>query len=310
MYLILAGLLFVLSEIAAGAEIRVLILLSERSGAYLEVAQVIQSGLNDRHSPVSVEVTDVASFTRSGLETPMPGLLVAVGVKASEAVARLNTHPPTLNLLIPRQSFERLVKSSGNPDPQLFSAIYLDQPYSRQLELIRIMLPGHMRIGVLATPASRELVKRIGLAARQKKLQLVTREISPGEELIPALQQLLPEVDVMLALPEPLIFNNANIQGILLTTYRYKTPMLAFSPAYVRAGALAALYTSSAQVGAEAAEVISKAIAGKNSILPPPRYPKDFSISINQQVARSLEIIMDEEPILYEKLRRSSEQDL
>lgn len=306
--LLAAGLLFALSG-AALAETRLLILLSERSGAYLEVAQAIQAGLNDKHSSLVVDVADTASLPRSGPETSQPNLVVAIGVKAAEAAAHLNAHPPVLNLLIPRQSFERLVKPNGNPEPQLFSAIYLDQPYARQLDLIKLMLPGRVRVGVLSGPASREAVKRLSLSARQKKIQLVTREISSNEELLPTLQLMLPEVDVLLAVPEPAIFNNANIQGILLTTYRYKNPMLAFSPSYVRAGALAALYTSPAQMGAEAADVISKAVAGKSITLPLPRYPKDFSISINQQVARSLEIFVDEESILYEKLKRSLEQD-
>lgn len=291
------------------AETRLLILLSERSGAYLEVAKAIQAELNYKHSPLVVEVADSTSFPRSGSETSYPNLIVAIGVKAAEAAASLNAHPPVLNLLIPRQSFERLVKSSGNPESQLFSAIYLDQPYARQLELIKLMLPGRSRVGVLSSPASRESVARLSLPARQKKIQLVTRGVGSNEELLPTLQLMLPEVDVLLAVPDPVIFNNANIQGILLTTYRYKNPMFAFSPAYVRAGALAALYTSPAQIGAEAAEVISRAVAGKSILLPLPRYPKDFSISINQQVARSLEIIVEDESILYEKLRRSLEQD-
>lgn len=306
--LIVIGMLLSVLPNSAQAESRLLLLLSEKSGAYLEVAQVIQSGLKDKKSQLVIHVTDVDELARSGIPL-QPHLVVAIGVKAAEAAAHLDTHPPVLNLLVPRQSFERIVKLNGNPESQKISAIYIDQPYGRQLDLISLMFSDQKRIGVLYGPSSKGAINSLANSARQRKVHLVAREVDSEDELISDLKLLLAEVDVLLAIPEPTVFNNLNIQGILLTTYRFGDPVIAFSPSYVRAGALAALYSSPAQVGIEAVEAITKMLRGSMIVLPPPKYPQNFSISINRQVARSLGITIDEESVLYEKLKRSAEQE-
>lgn len=306
--LIVIGLLFSVFPEIAQAESRLLLLLSEKSGAYLEVAYAIQSELKDRKSHLVVSMSDTDELAHSGM-TIQPQLIVAIGVKAAEVAAQIDAHPPVLNLLVPKQSFERIAKSNSTAEVQRFSAIYIDQPYSRQLELIRIMFTDQKRIGVLYGPSSRGSINALSSAARQKKLQIVAREVGAENELISVLKSLLSEVDVLLALPEPTVFNNFNIQGILLTTYRFGDPVIAFSPSYVRAGALAALYSSPDQVGTEAVDAIIKMVRGNSIVLPSPQYPQTFSISINRQVARSLGIAVDEESVLYEKLKKWVEQE-
>ena len=306
--LIVIGILLSVFSNIAQAESRLLLLLSEKSGAYLEVAQAIQSGLKDKKSQFVINVTDVEELARSGVAL-QPQLVVAIGVKAAEVAAHLDSHPPVFNLLVPRQSFERIVKLNGNPELPKISAIYIDQPYNRQFDLIRLMFSDQKRVGVLYGPSSKGAINSLANSARQRKVHLVAREVNSEDELISVLKLMLAEVDVLLAIPEPTVFNNFNIQGILLTTYRFGDPVIAFSPSYVRAGALAALFSSPMQVGTEAVEAIIKMLRGNMIVLPPPQYPQNFSISINRQVARSLGITIDEESVLYEKLKRSAEQE-
>jgi hypothetical protein len=44
-------------------------------------------------------------------------------------------------------------------------------------------------------------------------------------------------------------------------------------------------------------------------VLPPPEYPKYFSVSLNYQVARSLAINVSDEMALFQKLKRTVEQE-
>lgn len=69
-------------------------------------------------------------------------------------------------------------------------------------------------------------------------------------------------------------------------------PLVGFSPAYVKAGALLALYSTPAQVGARGGEVLRQALAGK--VLPSPQWPREFVVAVNQDVARSLGFALDE----------------
>ena len=124
---------------------------------------------------------------------------------------------------------------------------------------------------------------------------------------LPELKRLLGESDVLLAVPEPLIYNRNTIQSILLTTYRHEVPLLGFSPSYVKAGAIAAVFTMPEQIGQQAAEMIQHLAAERR--LPLPQSPRYFSVGVNAQVARSLGIGLDDEISLINKLKRTSESE-
>ena len=82
-------------------------------------------------------------------------------------------------------------------------------------------------------------------------------------EIYPALTKVLASADVILAMPDPMIFNNGTIHNILLAAYREERPLIGFSPAYVRAGALAAVYSTPQQIAHQIAETIQRALDGQ-----------------------------------------------
>lgn len=77
--------------------------------------------------------------------------------------------------------------------------------------------------------------------------------------------------------------------------------MMAFSPAYVRAGALLAVYSTPTQIGQQAGALARGVLLGQP--LGVPQYPLQFEISVNEHVARSLGLKLDADQ-LAERLRR------
>ena len=66
---------------------------------------------------------------------------------------------------------------------------------------------------------------------------------------------------------------------------------MAFSPAYVRAGALLSLYTTPSQIGVQAAAMAKTVVQG--APLPAPQYPLEYEVGVNEYVARSLGLMLD-----------------
>ena len=188
-------------------------------------------------------------------------LVVTVGLAAARAViartGTLPTQPPTLCLLIPRQAFERLAPR-GDGRPRRISAVYLDQPLSRQLDLLRIALPGRNRIGVVLGPTSAGVANDLREGARERDLTINTAEIAESSGVYAALQRVLPASDALLALPDPVAFNATTVYGMMLTTYRAQVPVIGFSEGLVKAGALLGLYSTANQVGRQGAEVAGR----------------------------------------------------
>ncbi|OIQ90754.1 ABC transporter substrate binding protein [mine drainage metagenome] len=258
----------------------VVVVASAESADY---AQAI-AALSEQLPRGTVTVVAAADFpTRAA---PPPELYIALGSAAARALAAVEEagHVPQLYALLPRQRFERIVGSRKTP--RSLSAIYLDQPFSRQLDLLHLALPGARRIGVLWGPGSRLLAPALATAASARNLRLVEATLAPDQPLYPALARALDRADALLAVADPLVYNGNTIENLLLASFRAGVPLVAFSPAYVRAGALLGLYSTPAQIGTQAGTMARALLQGRS--LPAPQYPTEFTVEINRHVARAL----------------------
>lgn len=278
---------------------RVTVVLSDDSAPYQEVYQVIRAYLDDTsHEVIRVyaEKLNAASLSESRLA-------VAVGVRAAESLAALPVQPPVLAVLVPRAWYVKTGRTRlSNGGGRSASAIYLDQPLERQVRLIRQAFPEVRRVGMLVSAEQSGLVGELDEALQAQRLGLVHVTLSGEERLITALENVLSDAELLLAVPDPLIFNRNTAQSLFLTSYRYRAPVLGYSRSLTRAGALLSLHSSPAQIGRQAAEWVKGAIQGVPVNLPPPAHPAYFSISINEQVARSLGFTLPPEIELEKRL--------
>ncbi len=278
------------------------IALSDAGGVYVETAEALRAEVERTHpGRIDWRVAHSAQFRKT---RPEPQWVVAVGSAALRDMQDLFADDPTppllLAVLIPRLAFERLADPSRLRAGQI-SAVFLDQPPARQMELARLAIPSLRAVGVLLGGESRAAAAALEKAARERGFELLARQVV-GDGLFPALQALLPEVDGLLAVPDPLVFNSQTATNILAATYRRRIPLIGFSPAYARAGALVSLYSSPDQIGVRGGEVLRQAFSSR--ILPPPQWPRDFVVRVNQDVARSLGLSI-EEAQLAQQLRRA-----
>lgn len=275
------------------------VVISEAGAAYSEVADEIRRRLEPA-AKVSVYSTAAGALAeQSGAR-----LFVAVGARAATQLAAAPGRAPLLVTLMPREAFERLAaggQREGGPRPM--SAVHIDQPFARQMALARLALPEAKRIGVLLGPSSSSGYNALVSAALEKGLRLDARQVAQEDDLAPALLALLPEVDLLLALPDAAVFNAGSIQMILLSTYRHRRPLIGFSPSYTRAGAILSLFSTPRQIGAQAADMLRTALAGGR--LPPPQYPREFQVAANPHVAHSLGLHLDGEQDLLQRLRET-----
>ncbi|MBZ0092012.1 MAG: hypothetical protein K8F27_07300 [Sulfuricellaceae bacterium] len=282
----------------------VALVLSEEGGAYAEVADKIRMALTQKTQPaprfslLSLEAFGEKLRAPASLDADV---VVAIGSAAAQAAAT-NPRVPVLSVLVPKAAFERVAAARGRADPARFSAVYLDQPIARQLQLVRAVLPGRLRLGVLASAQSGTALAQLRTATRDGRFKLAVEKIDRQEEIVPALNRLLHDNDVLFSFPDPLIYNRYTVQDILLTTYRYRVPVIGFSPSYVKAGALAAVYSTPAQIGQQVAEILYPLLQDPGRGLPAPQFPKYFSVSVNYQVARSLGIEIEDEAALHGQL--------
>ena len=227
-------------------------------------------------------------------------LVIALGVRALDASSKLKHTTPVIGVFTPLPTFNSLLERSRR-DLGNFSAIVVDQPYMRQMSLIKTILPKANNIGILlGTTSSQygELLKDVG---EKSGLNIQEENIYQEVDLIPKLKKVLEATDALMVIPDPLIYSRETAQPILLTSYRHQKPVFGYSQSYVRAGALAAVVSNSKQLAKQAAEMAIKSQPAPG-LLPPPQTPKYFSVKLNYQVARSLNIPLMDEDTIYKKM--------
>lgn len=298
--LLLAWLLTGLAGAVRATEPVVLIVSSERSTAYQEAAQAVTGELARMGEPRR-EVPQLSVSALADYRGPAPRLLIALGTEACSHLARGPANAPVLCTLLPRASFERVLRESGRRVGPTFSAVYLNQPAGRQLDLVRLALPQARRVGVLWGADTQGQAALLEAAVRARGLEVVSAAIGAEEPVFNGLKKILDEADVLLATANPQIYNSNTIQNILLASFRAQVPMLAFSPAYVRAGALLAVYSTPTQIGLQAGALARGLLQGQ--ALGGPHYPVQFEVGVNEHVARSLGLKLDAAS-LAERLRR------
>lgn len=265
---------------------RVVVVTSERSGAHEETLSALRNAL-----AADLPVGDIGIFETPQLDNDILGsarIIVTIGTQAAKAVGARGVRQPVLNTLLPRDAYESLQTSLPG---QRSTAIFLDQPVQRQVALLGAALPDRATLALLVGPGSEGLSRRVASAAREQRLQVSIERVATDDEIYPALERLLVEPTVLLALPDATVFNSYTIQNVLLTSYRRRTPLIGFSPAYVRAGALLALYSTPAQIARQAADAVRDVLAGSG--LPPPQGPREFEVATSPNVARSLGIELE-----------------
>lgn len=301
-YLLLSLWLLLMAGVGAFAGPAVVIVSSERSPAYVEAAEALVSELQrlglSRYDMLQLTA---AEWSASGPLTPK--LFVSLGSVAADLLAKAELRAPVLCTLLPRSSYERILLSHGRRSSAQFSALYLDQPLSRQLDLIHLALPEVRRVGVLLGPESQTKVPALSTLAPFRGFQMVVTNVGRDDQLFPALKRTLEDTDVLLAIADPLVYNSSSIQNILLASFRAKVPLVAFSPAYVRAGALMALHVTPAQIGVQAG-ILSWGVLQDKALPSSPIYSRDFSVAVNEHVARSLGLSLDAVALREQLLRK------
>lgn len=268
---------------------RVAVLLSAGGDTYRLIAEELAFGLAD--TPVEISVFTLSEEEKAPaliarLSDGKFDLVVAIGTSATQYVSRNAPAVPLLAIYIPQHSYRTIFQQY--PHTARRSAIFLDQPLNRQFALIRVLLPGYERVGVLLSEHSQQEFIALQEAAAIHNMDVHIVEVNDGEDPVDKMKRVVDESDVLLVVPEPRLLNPTRAKWLLYHAYRHSKPVIAYSRSFVTAGALAAIYSEPVQVGAEAADVIRRYFADEGFPEEEGIYPQRYSASSNGFVARSL----------------------
>lgn len=288
----------VLNASTVFAEARIEVILSENTVVYRQVAEQVQRHLQFNSNLIwSVRDLDTAATGQS------PQLLVAIGTRAAQELAKKPQPAPVLCIFLPKTAYQEI----SFPPETLHSALFLDQPLSRLFTLTEKILSPRNQVAIITSANTPYSPQRLEKSAQQAGLHLHTHTLTENENPLEALDPLFRDADAFLALPDQSALSYATVKWILYLSYKYRKPVVGFSEKFTDAGALISLYASPEDVGEDTAQIIETWLQGAAKSLPPPAYGNGFSLSINKAIARGLNMETQLDPI---QLKRELMEEL
>lgn len=184
-------------------------------------------------------------------------------------------------------------------DEEKVTALFRDQPLSRQLQLAKALLPNLRHVGVIT--GHKNLPTSIAELERSSQLEIQSIDVEDRPDWPKYLSQLVANNDVLLGIDDPAIYNAENIRSILLTTYRHGKFLIGPGRSFVNAGSLASCYTAPDQYLQQLLDMVNALLRSQK--LPRPQYPRAYRVAINSQVATSLGLTVPDEQTLTARLQ-------
>ncbi|SFK04683.1 hypothetical protein SAMN05216429_109113 [Marinobacter persicus] len=211
-------------------------------------------------------------------------LIITIGPSAFSRAWQANPKANILALLVDKSFIDEYVERA----PGQIGAVYYDVPLVRQALTGKAILPQARKIALLATTQTATLYDTLLDELPDYGMEARVFIADTEDQLIPTLNRALGYGDFLLAARDDRIYNARNIKPILLTAYRRNTILIGPSQGYVKAGALASGYTPFVVLAEQATAHIQYFWA--EGEFASSEYPDTFSVEVNEQVARSLNI--------------------
>lgn len=262
------------------------------------------------HRDVEIVTVDDSDTTRriiEGLQKRFPGaqvtidlskplpprrnpVYVAVGPAALRALVNKEIDGTIVSVFTSSQAYRSILESAPKR-PNSVTAIYAEPSPADQMRLISAIYKRRVTVAVFISERTSYLLPTLRPAAAEAGLELNIEHVGADDNLNRALNR-VSQAPVILAVPDTSIYNAENIRNILVTSYRHNQAVVGFSSALVNAGALATTYSSIEDIAAQIDELLDE-FAGSGR-LPAPQFPKYFSTVVNDSVARSLNLVIDD----------------
>ena len=224
---------------------------------------------------------------RAGKKQP---LSIAVGPAALRTLLAQGGDGVIVAAFTSSHAYRGMVQGLPEARAATLTAVYADPSPLEQLRLVS-MLYKKPSVAILLSKKTAYLEPQLQRAAALSGVRLRVEECSGADDLNRALNRMA-DASALLAMPDSAVFNQENMRNILLTTYRRNQSVIGFSISLVNAGALASAYSDVDDIAAQLDELVAAyEVSGK---LPEAQYPKYFGVAVNEDVARSLNIVLDD----------------
>lgn len=284
---------FLLGEVhtarAQASRLKILVLSSHSTSQFQQALEGVTKYILEKYNGAQVDALSLqgdgakAGPALNAAKGQGTSLVIALGSIALEAAVKEGNGIPVVAGLV--LSVDD-IKSRPN-----ITGVVLDFPPEVHLLWLKRMLPDCRSIGILFSQTRFQgKVESFKRVAAGMGLKLHARMVEKVSELPQALEDTYKNVDVLLGLPDDVIYNSQTAKHILLTSFQQRIPMVGLSNVWVKAGALYSLDCDFKDLGVQCGELAVKVLEGKKAESIPPDFARKVTCSANVKTAELMKI--------------------
>ncbi len=267
-----------ISTSAAAAQAKILIVNSDDTvNKYRQVKEAFKLQITPFASRIidfNVQQSQQPELLEKLIKDESPDLIYSIGSQAYQLAAQYGGNKPVLfSSVINWQRFERRDNSYG---------VANELSLSQELSLLRFVLPGLNRIGVVYDPSySTERITEARNEARELGLTLVEQTVTEADPLDKNLDGLLAKIDVLWLIADPgVLADRSAVEKIFTASTQQKKPVYTYSDAFMNYGASLVVAADTPTMGRQAAN-LAQSILQREPIKETVQSPAGSHITLN-----------------------------
>lgn len=286
------------TEAKALSENGISIVVPNKTSQYMSVVQKVQNGFKDKN----IEILNLSNFKQTlNVNLDNQELVILVGSKSFDYYVKTDAKSPYLTTLITKSAFKFIYNKSKNKN-KFVGGISIDQPSWRFVSLAQALLPTLKKTALVYGPEKTKYKNTVLKELNKFNLDYDVLEISLNDNPVNKLRNAYESNEALILFPDRKKFNQGLSRWVLTLSYQYKIPVISYSKKYAQAGALASLFTTPEQIGAQTTEIVVPFLKNPNN---KPRKlidPKYFDIYVNRSVANALNLAIPSKFELLQKI--------
>jgi len=277
----------------AAARAESVLVISRDDAANRQVVKGFADAFSGPYRQINLEGSDERQRVVGGeLAADKPEVAVVVGDLAVQMAKWRLEDVPVIYCNSMRASKITLTESAA-------AGVYHEPNPVNQLEYMHNLFPDRKKVGVFYSPRYGSVsIEEVRQAAGDYGLALQTAAVDSIKDIPAALRDIMPGVDLIWVLTDPVVLSSHSIQYIVLQSISARVPVFCGENELAHGGATAALVpdleSAGRLAGKEAAAALSGSSAGQHRI----RYPRGRLV-LNQKTAALMQVTFP--PSLAEK---------
>ena len=224
-----------------------------------------------------------------------PDVIVAIATPSAQAVVAASKDIPVVYSAVTDPVAAKLVKSWEASGTNVTGVSDLS-PLDKHLELIKRVVPGAKRVGVIYSPGeanSVSIVEALRKAAPAAGMTLVEGAAARTVDVASAAQSLVGKVDVIYAPTDNNVMSA--FEGIVKVAQQAKIPVVAADTDAVKRGAVAALGLNYYDIGQQTGKIVVRILNGQAPGTIASQTSNNFELHVNPAAAQKQGITLSQE---------------